>query len=284
MNAGTCTSARPGPRWTAASLAALGLWVASAPVLAQGPAGGTLRVTGSSTMCPMIAAVAERYRGVRPEVPVEVECGGSDRGIKDVRDRSAQIGMVSRALRSDEKDLVGFPMARDGVSIIVHRSNPVADLSHGQIAGILSGRIGSWRPLNGRDVPIAVILREQDKPVTELVEKFFDLKGRLRGKVVPGDNPVTIAAVGADPAAIGYVSSGQAVREAGAGAAIRTVPVQGVLPTDRNVITGNYPLTRPLSLVTRALPTGAAKDFVTYCLSAKVVDLIERFDFVPYEE
>jgi phosphate transport system substrate-binding protein len=56
------------------------------------------------------------------------------------------------------------------------------------------------------------------------------------------------------------------------------------MPTERNVITGNYPLTRPLSLITRNLPSGATKDFINYCLSSKVVDLIERFDFVPYED
>ena len=101
---------------------------------------------------------------------------------------------------------------------------------------------------------------------------------------MPGDNPVTIAAVAADPDAIGYVSSGEAERTANAGAAIRIVPVGGVMPTGRNVITGNYPLTRPLSLITRGLPAGAAKEFINYCLSSKVVDLIERFDFVPYED
>ena len=141
-----------------------------------------------------------------------------------------------------------------------------------------------WQTLNGKNAPIAVILREKEKPVTELFEKYFKLQGRIQGKVVPGDNPVTIEAVAADPDAIGYVSSGEAERQANAGAAIRIVPVGGVMPTERNVITGNYPLTRPLSLITRELPTGAAKDFINYCLSSKVVDLIERFDFVPYED
>ena len=56
------------------------------------------------------------------------------------------------------------------------------------------------------------------------------------------------------------------------------------MPTERNVITGNYPLTRSLSLITRELPAGAAKDFINYCLSSKAVDLIVKFDFVPYED
>ena len=95
-----------------------------------------------------------------------------------------------------------------------------------------------------------------ERPVSELFEKHFKLEGRLQGRVVPGDNPVTIDAVAANPDAIGYVSSGEAEREASAGAAIRIVSVGGVMPTERNVITGNYPLTRPLSLITRDSPPG----------------------------
>ena len=248
------------------------------------PAAGLLRITGSSTMCPMISAIGERFRTVAPDVRIEVQCGGSDRGIKDAREGNAEIGMIARALKTEEKDLVGFPMARDGVSLIVHRTNPLAAISNEQIAGIFSGEIRDWQPLNGKRAPIAVILREKEKPVTEMFEKHFNLKGRIQGKVVPGDNPVTIEAVASDPDAVGYVSSGEAERKANSGAAIRIVPVDGVMPTGRNVITGNYPLTRSLSLITRELPSGATKDFINYCLSSKVVDLIERFDFVPYED
>lgn len=244
----------------------------------------SLIITGSSTMCPLISAIGARFRDVRADLRIDVQCGGSDRGIKDLREGHADIGMLSRALSGSERDLLGFPMARDGVSLIVHRSNPLTTLSDGQIAAIFSGELDNWRTLNGKDAPVSVILREAQKPVTELFEKHFALKGLLRGKVVPGDNPVTIEAVAADPDAIGYVSSGEAERRAKAGAAIRLVAVGGVIPTGRNVITGNYPLTRPLSLVTRELPAGAAKEFINFCLSSKVVDLIEKFDFVPYED
>jgi len=253
-------------------------------VLSTQPPAGLLRITGSSTMCPMIAAIGQRFSTVRPDVRIVVECGGSDRGIKDLREGNSEVGLVSRALKADEKGLFGFPMARDGVSIIVNKSNPLTTLTDGQITGIFSGRLDTWRTLNGKNAPIAVILREPQKPVTEMFEKHFGLNGLLRGKLVPGDNPVTIAAVAADPDAIGYVSAGEAARNANSGATIRIIPVGGVMPTERNVITGNYPITRPLSLVTRELPAGAVKDFINYCLSSKVVDLIARFDFVPYED
>jgi len=232
----------------------------------------------------MITAIGERFRTVRPDIRVEVACGGSERGIRDVREGTAEIGMATRALKADEKDLYGFPIARDGLSVITHKNNPVRSLSPEQISGIFSGKIVSWRQVGGNDAPITVILKEKGKVATEFLVKHFDLAGKIQGKVVPGDNPETANAVLSDPNAIGYLSSGEAERRAAAGEAIRTIPLEGVMPTARNIITGNYPLTRPLTLITRELPKGPTKEFVNYCLSSKVVDLIERFDFVPYED
>jgi len=267
----------------------LSAWVveARAAELADRPGksqAGLLRITGSSTMCPMISAINERFRTVKPDIRLVVECGGSERGIKDVREGNAEIGMIARALKADEKDLYGFPIARDGLSFIAHKSNPVPTLSPEQIAGIFSGKIISWRQVGGNDAPITVILKEKGKVATEFLVKHFDLAGKLQGKVVPGDNPETAGMVLSNPNAIGYLSSGEAERRANAGEALRTIPLGGVAPTARNIITGNYPLTRPLTLITRGLPSGLEKEFVNYCLSSKVVDLIEKFDFVPYED
>ena len=146
------------------------------------PRAGLLRVTGSSTMCPLISAIGERFRAVQPDVRIEVACGGSDRGIKDLREGNAEIGMIARALKTEEKDLFGFPMARDGVSLIVHKTNPLAALSDAQIAGIFSGEIRDWQPLNGKRSPIAVILREKEKPVTELVREALQPQGADPGE------------------------------------------------------------------------------------------------------
>jgi len=255
----------------------------TAPV--SGKTVNTLLITGSSTMCPMVAEMGKRFESLYPDARVEVQCGGSERGIKDLNDGKASIGMVSRVLADAEKKLYAFPIARDGVSIIVHKSNPVTSLSNAQVVGIFTGLITNWNAVGGSDARISVLLREKQKSSTELFFSYYKLKEEgITGTVFIGDNPVMIHALESRRNAIGYVSSGHAESEAARGVPIRILPVNNVMPTRRNIITANYPISRPLMLVTVKLPTGIAKEFIDFALSSSTVDIIEKYNYVPYQD
>lgn len=247
--------------------------------------GDSLIITGSSTMCTMMSEIGKRFQSLRHGVRVDVQCGGSERGIKDVRSGAADIGMVSRSFSDQENDLYGFPIARDGVSIIVHKDNTVKTLSDSQLEDIFTGRITRWEQVKGSSGPITVVLREPQKASTEILIAYFKIKTTdLTGTVVLGDNPVTIAELKKNRKAIGYVSSGYAENTIAAGVPIRILPVNNVMPSRRNIISANYPMSRPLMLITRKLPAGLAKDFIDYSLSSTNVDIIESFNYVPYED
>jgi phosphate transport system substrate-binding protein len=244
-----------------------------------------LLITGSSTMCPLIAEIGKLFHSLHPEIIVDVQCGGSGRGISDVREGKADIGMASRTLNDKEQDLYGFPIARDGLSIILHKNNPVKSLSDQQVADIYTGKITNWEKVDGRDAPITVINPGKGYSSAELFTHYFGLSyDDIKATVVAGDNPTRTRAVVDNPDAIAYISAGEAERTARAGVPIKPLPFNNVLPTNRNIITGNYPITRPLTLITKGLPAGPAKTFIDYCLSSAVVDLITKYDFVPYED
>jgi phosphate transport system substrate-binding protein len=258
---------------------------AEQPIVISSHLGNRLLLTGSSTMCPLIAEVGRRFQELHHDVHVEVQCGGSERGIRDIREGKSDIGMASRPLHASEQDLYSFPMARDGVSVIESKKNPVEALSNAQVAAIFTGKIRNWKEVGGRNAPISVVLREKQKSSTELFMRYYQLKETdIRGRVIAGDNPVTIRAVASNRNSIGYVSSGQSERVAASGVPIKILPVNNVMPTRRNIITGNYPISRPLSLVTKGIPSGLVKKFIDFSLSSSVVDLIVKFDFVPYED
>src|SRR5262249_48034346 len=94
---------------------------------------GKIVLTGSSTVAPLAAEIGKRFEALHPGVRVDVQTGGSSRGIADARQGLADIGMVSRALKPEENDLHAFAIARDGVCIIVHRENPVRTLTDQQV-------------------------------------------------------------------------------------------------------------------------------------------------------
>lgn len=248
-----------------------------------GKLSGTLLLTGSSTMAPLMKEIGKRFREIHPAVRVEVQAGGSGRGIGDAREGKAQVGMVSRALTDKERDLYGFPIARDGVCIVVHSSNPVRKLTDRQVVDIYTGRIANWKAVGGRNAPITVLNPKQGYGSAELFSHYFNIRSTdIRAHREVGDNPTRIKAVTEDPNAVTYVSIGEAERKAQTGSPIKLLPMDGVPATNRNILSGNFPIFRPLTLVTKTLPTGLAKAFIEFSLSSQVTDLILAHDFVPY--
>lgn len=275
--------------WPLATIAALGtviLLVMGCPGAAfPSHTSGKLLITGSGTMTPLIREIAKRYEALHPGVKIEVQSGGSSRGISDARTGKADIGMASRALSDKESDLNGFPIARDGVALVLHKDNPVSALSARQIAEIYTGRITNWKQVGGRDAAIAVFAAEPGRSTSELFTQFFEIRyADIRAHQVLGDNPSRIRAVSENPSGIVFMSVGESERTAQAGAPIKLLPMEGVPASSKTIRSGNYPIARALSLVTRELPTGLAKEFISYSLSPQVTNLVIGHDFVPYQD
>jgi phosphate transport system substrate-binding protein len=230
----------------------------------------------------LAAEIAKRFEAEHPGTRVDVQTGGSSRGVADVRKGLADIGMVSRALKDEESDLHAFLVARDGVCLIIHADNPVEELTREQIVGIYTGAIQNWKEVGGADAPITVVNKAQGRSTLELFLSYFELvNGRIEADVVIGDNEQGVKTVAGNPNAVGYVSIGTAQYDAEHGAPIRLLPMHGVAASVEKVGNGSFPLARPLNLVTREAPAGLAKQFLDFARSEQVDDLIEAQYFVP---
>jgi phosphate transport system substrate-binding protein len=246
------------------------------------PAQTTLSITGSSTMAPLVADIGKRFEELHPDIRVDVQAGGSSRGTRDVRSGMAAIGMISRAPAADEADLGAFLVAIDGIGIIVHGDNPVAELTDAQIVALFTGQVRNWRDVGGPDLPVAVVNKSEGRSTLELFLAHFRLGNRqIRADVVIGDNQQGIKTVSANPGAVGYVSIGTAEREILEGASIRLLPLGGVAATVENVRRGRFPLARPLHLVTQGAPAGTTLAFIEFARSGVVDDLVAEHFFVP---
>ncbi|RMG32257.1 MAG: phosphate ABC transporter substrate-binding protein [Planctomycetota bacterium] len=272
-----------------AALAAAGLlWVAGCGTAATGrstDAGvhGAVRivVSGSSTIGPLLREVAGRYERRHPGVRVDVQTGGSARGLSDVRRGLSDIGMVSRALTEAERDVRGYVIGFDAIAVIVHADNPVEELSMEQLREVYRGSIDRWTPLGGRDEPVVVVHKAEGRSTLEMFLRATGLDNReVRPDVVAGENEQVIKSVVANRSAIGYVSLGAALYDIADGAPIRVLPLDGVLPDENTVRSGTYPITRTLTLVTRPQPAPAVTAFLAFVRSADSADLFARWHFV----
>ena len=256
----------------------------TAPLLASTAvrAADRLVLTGSSTVAPLVLEIAKRFEQRHPGARVDVQSGGSSRGIADVRRGLAQIGMVSRALTSSEGDLVAHAIAQDGVAVIVHRSNGIRSLSDDQVKAIYTGQITDWRELGGAAGTITVVNKADGRSTLELFLQHYRLKAsEVRAQVVIGENQQGIKTVAGNPRAIGYVSIGSAESEAALGAPIRLMGMNGVEASTARVRDGSFPLSRPLNLVTLGVPSALAREFITFAQSPAVHDLVKDAYFVP---
>jgi phosphate transport system substrate-binding protein len=243
--------------------------------------GDRIVMTGSSTLAPLVLEMGKRFEKQNPGLRVDVQTGGSSRGVADVRAGLADIGMVSRALKNSEMDLYAFTIALDGVAMIVSSKNPISELSNAQIIAIYKGTITDWRQLGGLDKPITVVNKAEGHSTLELFLAYFNLtNSEIKASVIIGDNQQGIKTVAGNPNAIGYVSVGAAEFAEIDGIPIKRLPMSGVPASVQQVQSGVFPLTRPLNLVTQEPPSGLVKRFIEFSRSEEVEELIADQFFV----
>ena len=242
---------------------------------------GTLVITGSSTMAPLIAEMGRLFERKHSGVEVTVYGSNSAKGLSDARRDRNSIGMVSRMLNERERGLRAFPVAVDAICFIVSSRSSVRSLSRDQLSRIFSGNTGNWRELGGRDEPIRVLLRDDNRSSTKIISEYLHIDiPQLKGVIIPAASAVAIKAIASNSSAIGYVSFAEAYRYAGNYGKIRLLAIDGEAPTKAGIINGTYPLIRVLNLVVKGEPTPLARKFIEFCRSKAVADTVLAHDFL----
>jgi phosphate transport system substrate-binding protein len=243
-----------------------------------------LVLTGSSGMLPLLRDIGKRFESEHAGVRVDVQASGSTRGVSDVRQGLADIGMVARTLKPDEAMLHATPIALDAVCIIVNRANPVQALSDDQIVRMYTRGVSNWKEVGGPDLPIVLVHMTDGRALLDLFLDHFKLRStQIRADALIQDSEQGLQAVASRPGAIAYVSCSRA-EAAGENMPIHRLPSGDITPTTEHVREGTYPLSRPLQLVTREIPKGLAAEFIDFARSNAVLDLIQEHHFVSLEK
>ncbi len=106
---------------------------------------GTVVLDGSTSVGPLMDAIADEYKKLNPDVKVQIQQTGSSAGINSAIEGVCDIGMSSRELKSSESAKIkAHKMATDGIAVIVNNSNTVDGLTSEQIKSIFLGETTSW--------------------------------------------------------------------------------------------------------------------------------------------
>ncbi len=223
---------------------------------------------------------------------VEIRAHGSGDAFKHLGYGSADIGMSSRPIKSEEKaalaalsDMSGrsseHVIGLDGIAVIVAPGNALSGISRQDLARIFTCEVTNWSQIGSGSGAIHVYARD-DKSGTYDTFKTLVLGN---GALVAGarrheDSAELEAAVARDPAAIGFVGLPY-VRTA------RAVPVSDsrktapLSPTVFTIRKEDYPLARRLFLYTAANPANPyVGEFVRFTQSDAGQQVVKAVGFV----
>lgn len=233
---------------------------------------GTVSTDGSTSMEKVINSLGESFMAMNKDVKFTYNPTGSGSGIQAVSEGRCDIGLSSRALKSDEKEsgLTETILALDGIAIVVSPENPVSDLDVDTIAKIYTGEITNWEDVGGNDAEIVLIGREAGSGTRDGFESITGTKDSCAYRQELTSTGDVINTVSKNPNAIGYASL------SAVGDSVKALTVGGVAATEDTVRDGSYVVQRPFVLVTK---TGselspAAQAFFDYATSGEVADII----------
>ncbi|MGN0347702.1 MAG: phosphate ABC transporter substrate-binding protein PstS family protein [Lachnospiraceae bacterium] len=210
---------------------------------------GTITLAGSTSMEKLCEAMSESFMEANPGVTVTVEYTGSGAGLESLASGSVDIGNASRALKEEEtaNGAVENVVAIDGIAVIVDTANDVTDITAENLAKIYTGEITNWSELGGSDQPIVVVGREAGSGTRDAFEELLDVKDGCRYAQELDSTGAVLAKVASTPGAIGYVSL-DVVDDTVIG-----VKIDGVQPTEEQILAGNYLLQRPFVMATNGI-------------------------------
>jgi len=232
----------------------------------KGKTSGTVATDGSTSMAKVIGALGEAFMQANDDIKFTYNPTGSGSGITAVSEGRCDIGLSSRALKTEETDksLVGTVLAYDGIAIIVHPDNNLTDIDIETLAKVYKGEITNWRELGGADGEIVLIGREPNSGTRDGFESITDTKDACKYRQELTSTGDVIAAVASNPNAIGYASLSALKRHRE-----KLSPLTASHPQKQRLRTAATKVQRPFVLVTKKgcknfpMPRRKFFDFIT---------------------
>lgn len=264
-------------------LISLAIW--AQPVLAAEQP--TLRWVGCGiSKKAYLVALAKAYEK-KTGVVIDVQGGGATRGIREVATMSADMGGSCRRRifsAEEERGITQVPVAWDALVVIVHKDNPVKNISMENLRKVYLGEITNWRQLGGKNAPIELLARKgkisgvgrtarkllfNNNDQEFAASKIFPSSGPLEKEVVSNVNALAISGI-----------SSARKRD------VNILKLNGKSPSYENVKAGHYLLYRPLYLVYNENSPHAdvIKDFIRYADTEEGRQVIRSNGTVPYLE
>ncbi len=237
----------------------------------------SITIAGSTALLPLVKDAAGIYQTMHPDVKISVSGGGSGTGIAQAAAKAIDIG-DSDIEAPNNPELHDNRVAVIGFAVVVNPSLTVKNLTKAQIQDIFTGKVSNWKEVGGPDQKIVVINRPRSSGTRAVFTKTL-----MGGKTV-NESGLTedatgtvVSVVQTTPGSISYAAfSGTH------GKGVGEVSIDGVAPTDENVIDGKYPFWSYEHMFTQGVPTGAIAQFISFVQTRS--DLLAKNGYIKISD
>lgn len=239
-----------------------------------------ISVVGSTTVQPLAELLSEAYEAVDPNVIITVSGGGSSVGVKSASEQSADIGMASREIKDSEieecPEIVIHTIAYDGIAIVTGLDVELQGLTMEQARAIFAGEITDWAEVGAPAGPITVVSREEGSGTRAAFEELVLGESLMSADaILQPSNGAVRTTVTSTPGAIAYISFGYMDDSS------RPVNINGAAPSAETVESGEYPVYRPLNMVTCGEPQGAVAQWLDFIKGADGQAIVAAEGYLP---
>lgn len=237
--------------------------------------------------------MAEAYEK-KTGVKIDLKGGGATKGIRQVSSRDMNIGGTCRHLMEDPKSSMTvpeerrvqlMPVAWDALVVIVHKDNPVQNMSLDQLRDLLKGRITNWKQLGGKDAPVELYVRKGKvsgvgRTLREIL--FADYDEDFAATHVVEESATLEKDMVTNPNGVGVTGVSSARKLEGIA---KILNLENREPNFENIRDGQYLLYRPLYMVTHMQETNPeVRRFLNFVTGAEGAAIMRKAGTVPYED
>ncbi len=240
---------------------------------ACGDAPETVKVSGSSSVTPLMEKLAAQYEKTHDDVRISVNMSDSGTGISDALNGLNDIGMASRNLKNTESGVEGKVLCMDGIALIVKSDNAVEDVTKADVKALYE----SLTPISGTTIT-AGVGRTEGSGTRSAFDDLMKIENYHEDLSCVQETGNVIETIKKSANSLGYISFGSLASAQG----VKAVKVGGVVCSYDNIVSGSYELQRPFVIVTK---TGkklskAAQGFYDYIMSTDAQSVITKAGYI----
>lgn len=236
---------------------------------------GSITAVGSTALQPLAETAAKDFMSKNPDAKIQIQGGGSGTGLSQAISGGANIGNSdifaeeNKSAAPKAGELKDYKVSVVGIAAVVNSQVKLKDnsISKADLIKVFTGKVTNWKEIGGPDQKITLVNRPASSG-TRATFFTYALDKNQEAQGITQDSSGTVAKIiGDTPGAIGYLALSYIKPE---NTKIAALNLDGVEPSIANIETNKYSVWAYEHMYTKGEPTGLAKAFIDYMLSADV--------------